>query len=78
MDLGDKRAIKRSPLFQTLGSDLLALLAESGSVRDYRRGDMVWQGDLADSLFVVLSGCVKLCRETGSHEYEIIGVLTAG
>ena len=38
MDLGDKRAIKRSPLFQTLGSDLLALLAESGSVRDASRG----------------------------------------
>jgi diguanylate cyclase (GGDEF)-like protein len=79
MDPGDKSAMMRSPLFQTIGSDLLATLAESGCVRDYRRGEMViWQGDPADSLFVVLSGCVTLCRETASHQHEVIRVLTAG
>jgi len=69
----------RSPLFQLLGPDLCSMLAASGSVRDYRRGEMVfWQGEPADSLFIVLSGCIKLCRETASHDHEVIGVLTAG
>jgi diguanylate cyclase (GGDEF)-like protein len=79
MDARDKGALIRSPLFQAVGPDLWDLLAESASVRDYRRGEMVfWQGDIADSLFVVLSGCVKLCRETEGHEHEVIAVLTAG
>jgi diguanylate cyclase (GGDEF)-like protein len=79
MDPGDESALLRSPLFQAIGPDLWALLAESGSVHDYGRGEMVfWQGDPADSLFFVLSGCVKLCRETASHDHEVIGVLTAG
>jgi diguanylate cyclase (GGDEF)-like protein len=79
MDPGDKGALISSPLFQTIPLDLWAMLTESASVRDYRRGEMVfWQGDLAESLFVVLSGCVKLCRESASHEHEVIEVLTAG
>ena len=72
-------ALKRSPLLQAIGGDLVGMLLQSGSIHDYRRGEMVfWQGDLADSLFVVLSGCVKLCRETTSHDHEVIGVLTVG
>jgi len=69
----------RSPLFQTIGTDLCGMLADSGEVRDYRRGEMVfWQGEAADSLLAVVSGCIKLCRETAGHEHEVIGVLTAG
>jgi diguanylate cyclase (GGDEF)-like protein len=72
-------AILHSPLFQTLGPDLREMLAASAVIRDYRRGEMVfWQGEAADSLFVVFSGCIKLCRETASHDHEVIGVLTAG
>lgn len=79
MDAADKRAMLRSPQFEAIGWDLRTLLAECGSVRDYRRGEMVfWQGDPADSLYVVFAGCVKLCRETTSHEHEVIEVLTAG
>ena len=72
-------ALKRSPLLQAIGGDLVGMLLQSGEIHDYRRGEMVfWQGDLADSLFVVLSGCVKLCRETASHDHDVIGVLTVG
>jgi len=69
----------RSPLFQLLGPDLSSLLAASGAVREYRRGEMVfWQGEPADRLLVVLSGCLKLCRETANHDHEVIGLLAAG
>ncbi|MCW2273041.1 diguanylate cyclase (GGDEF)-like protein [Rhodoblastus acidophilus] len=78
MESRELSAALRSPLFQLLGPDLCSLLAASGSVREYRRGEMVfWQGEAADGLFVVLSGCLKLCRETASHDHEVIGVLTA-
>jgi diguanylate cyclase (GGDEF)-like protein len=79
MESRELSAALRSPLFQLLGPDLSSMLAASGSIRDYRRGEMVfWQGERADCLFVVLSGCLKLCRETASHDHEVIGVLTAG
>ncbi|MBB4196845.1 diguanylate cyclase (GGDEF)-like protein [Rhodoblastus sphagnicola] len=72
-------ALLRSPLFQTIGAGLCGILEESGSLQDFRRGEMVfWQGESAESLLAVLSGCIKLCRETGGHEHEVIGVLTAG
>jgi diguanylate cyclase (GGDEF)-like protein len=79
MDAREMSAFDRSPLGRTLGPDLCGMLADSGSFHDYRRGEMVfWQGEPADSLFVVLSGCLKLCRESASHDHEVIGVLTAG
>jgi diguanylate cyclase (GGDEF)-like protein len=79
MDPKEMSALSRSPLLQAVGSELFGMLADSATVHDYRRGEMVfWQGDLADSLFVVLSGCVKLCRETASHDHEVIGLLTPG
>lgn len=78
MESRELSAALRSPLFQLLGPDLSSLLAASGSVRDYRRGEMIfWQGEAADALYVVLSGCLKLCRETASHEHEVIGLLSA-
>jgi len=72
-------ALLRSPMFQMVGAGLTDLLAERGDVRDYRRGEMVfWQGEPAESLLAVVSGCIKLCRETGGHEHEVIGVLIPG
>lgn len=72
-------ALLRFPMFQTVGSGLGGLLAERGAVRDYRRGEMVfWQGEPAEALLAVVSGCIKLSRESGGHDHEVIGVLTAG
>jgi diguanylate cyclase (GGDEF)-like protein len=79
MDARDQSALLRSPLFRAMGADLLLSLSTAASVRDYQGGEILFaQGDAADALFVVVDGCVKLVRGTGSHERAVLSVLTPG
>lgn len=48
-------------------------------VREYRRQEqLVRQGDAADRFFVVLSGWVKLSRQTGEGDEAIVALFTRG
>lgn len=79
MDARDKAVLARAPLFKTIEPDILALWAQSASVRDYRRGELIFrQGDAADSIFVVVEGCVALYREPEGFERVVVAVLTRG
>jgi CRP/FNR family transcriptional regulator, cyclic AMP receptor protein len=60
---GDKAAqlLRRTSLFGELSGDALLLLGERAVERSYRRGQLIFtQGDLGDSLFVVVEGLIKV------------------
>ncbi len=79
MDARDRAALARAPLFKTAEPNVLAELAESASVRDYRRGELIFrQGDAADAIFVVVEGCVALYRQPENFEQVVVAVLTDG
>jgi CRP/FNR family transcriptional regulator len=66
-------------LFQGLSEDLLKKLEERKSVRDYKRGQIIFsQGDPAQSLYCVHFGLVKLSKIGGLGEETVIRLLGPG
>jgi len=79
MDVNDWSVFMRAAPFKTMGPDLARLLAQVHSVRNYERGDQIFrQDDRAESLFVVIKGFVKLCREHENGGQVVISTLAAG
>ena len=79
MDANDWSVLMRAAPFKTMGPDLTRTVAQIHSVRNYERGDQIFrQDDPAESLFVVIKGFVKLCREHGNGGQVVISTLTAG
>jgi diguanylate cyclase (GGDEF)-like protein len=55
------------------------MLAQSKSARDYGRGELVFQqGQVAESLFVVIKGSVKIYREHENGAQVVVAILGAG
>ena len=69
----------RKALISALASPALRELAERGRIQSFRKGVVIIQeGDYADTLFVLLSGRVKVFA-TGENERElVIDTLGAG
>lgn len=66
------------PLFRSLSEKQLASLGAHAAWRVYEKGDVILrQGELADSLFIIASGQVKVYMSEGDREV-ILKTLSAG
>ena len=71
--------LKSHPLFVSLKDADLVDLFRLSQVRDLANGDTVFlQGDPAGNFYVVISGWIKLFRETGDGHEAIVGLCTEG
>src|SRR3954471_19893082 len=72
--------LRQSDFGICLGEDLLERLAAKSFAIDYHRRRFVYRSnDLADSLYVIARGRIKLCRIEETTEREaVIDILSAG
>jgi CRP-like cAMP-binding protein len=67
------------PLFAGLAPASAALLAQAARKRAFRRGQIIFhKGDPGTSLFVIVTGQVKLILPSAAGEEVVLGVLDAG
>ncbi|MCP3138536.1 cyclic nucleotide-binding domain-containing protein [Pyxidicoccus xibeiensis] len=70
--------IASSPLFEMLSPGELARLAELARVRRFGAGEVVFEeGDLGDSLFVIVDGQVEVMRRLPGGDVHSLIVLSA-
>jgi CRP/FNR family cyclic AMP-dependent transcriptional regulator len=70
--------ISSSPLFEMLSPAELARLAELARMRRFAAGEVVFEeGDLGDSLFVIVDGQVEVVRRQPSGDVHPLVVLAA-
>ena len=64
------RFLKRSEIFEALGSDHLRMVLRRGAIETYTTpGSILFRlGDPANALYVVKSGVVEICRARGEDE----------
>lgn len=68
--------LRRAELFETLGDDALATLAQQTRRRSYQRGSVVFlQGDPGDGIYVVLSGRLKITVESPEGDEMVLATL---
>ena len=68
-----------APLFSALEDPAAAQLMASMAPRRLARGEMVFrEGDSGDSLYVIMSGKVKLARTSGDGRENLLSVLGPG
>ncbi|MGL6251270.1 MAG: Crp/Fnr family transcriptional regulator, partial [Billgrantia desiderata] len=73
------QAVRQVPLFSGLEDETLALLTDGALERSYRRGTLLFSaGEPADRFYVVLSGWVKLFRESPDGNECMVGLFTRG
>lgn len=71
--------LKELFFFKGLNEADLEAFVSAARVREYRKQEqMLRQGDTADRLFVVLSGWVKLSRQTGEGDEAVVALFTRG
>ncbi len=71
--------LRRCVLFRDVGEAGLALLAGSMRTRRYRRNEIVFhQGDPGDSLYVIVTGSVKIVLPSPEGDEAIIATLRRG
>lgn len=79
LSASDRQIASGSMLLSSLPEDLAAHVLERATVQSFRRGETIFlQGDPAESVFVVLSGWVKLFRISPSGAEAVVTVLTRG
>ncbi|MCU0291593.1 MAG: Crp/Fnr family transcriptional regulator [Thermoanaerobaculaceae bacterium] len=72
------RALRRTPLFETLQDAALSEIVGLTSVHRLERGEVLfWEGDPATFLPVVLSGRVKLFRSDSEGREQVLHVMRA-
>ena len=71
--------IRGLTIFSRVSADKLEALLKGASPRGYPKGHLLFQqGDAADGFFVVLSGWVKLFRQTPRGDEAVIHILSRG
>ena len=71
-------AVRSQPMFRGLPPDDLQHIIELARVRDYDRGDALWnEGDPADHLTIILKGRVKIVKH-GDNADVIFEIFEAG
>lgn len=75
----EKREIlQRSPLFEMLSSAELEFLAELSRPRKIAAGERIFdEGDLGDSLYVIVDGEVEIVRKDSAGAEKVIAALAA-
>jgi len=73
------QTVRQVPLFAGLQADTLGLLTDGVLERNYRRGTLLFSaGEPADRFYVVVSGWVKLFRESSDGSECMVGLFTRG
>ena len=71
--------MRELPFFSGLPKADMDAFVEAGRTRDYKKGQSLFHlGDAADRFFIVLSGWVKLYRETGEGEEAVVALFKRG
>ncbi|MEQ1712601.1 MAG: Crp/Fnr family transcriptional regulator [Hyphomicrobium sp.] len=66
-------------LFSSLPAPLADVILKQSATRTYQRGETIFiQGDVAQNIYVVLDGWVKLFRITPTGAEAVVGVFTKG
>jgi CRP-like cAMP-binding protein len=79
IEQSDMAIARGAVLFSSLPNDLANAILQHATTRGYSRGETIFiQGDLAENIYVVLSGWVKLFRITPTGAEAVVGVFTKG
>jgi len=71
--------LARIPIFEGLPADAVELLAAASTFRRFRAGQQVFfQGDVADAMYVVASGRLKVAVSSVRGDELVLEVLTVG
>lgn len=77
--MDSKSLLKTMPLFDEVGDDALALLAEASLVQDFAAGESVFfQEDMASKFYVLVSGKVKITRSVGGGREQTLYIVEPG
>jgi CRP-like cAMP-binding protein len=72
-------ALRRIPLFASLGQEDLAQVVAMTRERHYERGDLIMlEGDLDGSLYYVHAGLVKVFKASSSGKEQVLRLIAAG
>lgn len=75
----DLDIVRQLTIFNKVPADKMEALLKGSAPRAYPKGHLLFQqGDLADGFFVVLSGWVKLFRQTPHGDEAVIHILSRG
>ncbi len=75
----DVSLLAHADLFNDLGSDALARIAGAGTVRELRRGDLLFaEGDEPDQLFVVISGRIAIANRSFDGRESVLALMERG
>lgn len=79
MDIEDYKLVCSARMFSGLPDNLMSKIVGNRSVRNYHKGQMIFQqGEDASHFYVVLSGWVKLYRLMPTGEEAILHIFTTG
>ena len=75
----DRQVVKKTPLFAALDDETAMRLADSMTPIRLARGESVFEeGDPGDSLYVIVTGKMKLARTSGDGRESLLSVLGPG
>jgi CRP/FNR family transcriptional regulator len=75
----DRQVVNKAPLFSALDDAAAERLMDSMTPRRLSRGDIVFrEGDPGDSLYVIVTGKIKLARTSGDGRENLLSVLGPG
>jgi len=75
----DRKTAKEAVLFASLPEALADTILDRSATKAFQRGETLFlQGDVAETIFVVLDGWVKLFRITPTGAEAVVGVFTKG
>jgi len=75
----DLSIIRQVPLFENMSDDALKTLLGNSFPKEYPKGKVLFiRDEPADCFFIMLSGWVKVYRETLEGEEAVLGVFTHG
>ncbi|MBK9080436.1 MAG: Crp/Fnr family transcriptional regulator [Hyphomicrobium sp.] len=79
LNTGDLATARSAALFASLPADLASTILQQSGTRHFKRGETIFiQGDVAQSIFIVLDGWVKIFRITPTGAEAVVGVFTKG
>lgn len=78
-DGADLETARSTVLFSSLPGPLADIILKQSSTKTFQRGETIFiQGDVAQHIYVVLHGWVKLFRITPTGAEAVVGVFTKG
>src|SRR5260370_10139521 len=73
-----RELLQRSPLFEMLSEAELEFVAELSRPRKLSPGEVIFaEGDLGDSLYVIVEGEVEILRKDAGGQQKVIALLAA-